>query len=64
MCLGKEIKNITSLLRPVHTVSPSQKVETLLKDFQSMHIQLAVVTNEFGEFAGIVTMEDIIEELV
>lgn len=64
MCLWKEIKDISSLLRPVHTVSPMQKVETLLKDFQTMHIQLAVVTNEFWEFAGIVTMEDIIEELV
>jgi len=40
------------------------KVSDLLRDFQKMHIQIAIVTNEHGATAGIITMEDIIEELV
>ena len=39
-------------------------VNNLLRDFQKLHIQMAIVTNEFGATAGVVTMEDIIEELV
>jgi CBS domain containing-hemolysin-like protein len=40
------------------------KINDLLRDFQKLHMQIAIVTNEFGATAGIVTMEDIIEELV
>lgn len=56
--------DLNRLLRPTHFVPQNQKIEQLLKDFQRLHIQLAVVTNEHGETAGIVTLEDIMEELV
>lgn len=52
------------LVRPAHFVPQNQKIEQLLKDFQRLHIQMAVVTNEHWETAGIVTLEDIMEELV
>lgn len=52
------------LVRPAHFVPQNQKIEQLLKDFQRLHIQMAIVTNEHGETAGIVTLEDIVEELV
>lgn len=52
------------LIRPAHFVPQNQKIEQLLKDFQRLHIQMAIVTNEHGETAGIVTLEDIMEELV
>jgi len=52
------------LVRPAHFAPQSQKIEQLLKDFQKLHIQMAIVTNEHGETAGIVTLEDIMEELV
>ena len=52
------------LVRPAHFVPQNQKIEQLLKDFQRLHIQMAIVTNEHGETAGIVTLEDIMEELV
>ena len=52
------------LARPAHFVPQNQKIEQLLKDFQRLHIQMAIVTNEHGETAGIVTLEDIMEELV
>lgn len=56
--------DLQRLVRPVHFAPQSQKIEQLLKDFQRLHIQMAIVTNEHGETAGIVTLEDIMEELV
>ena len=45
-------------------VSPAITTADLLSEFQKRKVQFAVVTNEFGQIEGIVTMEDIIEELV
>lgn len=56
--------DLNRLIRPAHFVPQNQKIEQLLKDFQRLHIQMAIVTNEHGETAGIVTLEDIVEELV
>lgn len=56
--------DLRRLIRPAHFVPQNQKIEQLLKDFQKLHIQMAIVTNEHGETAGIVTLEDIMEELV
>jgi CBS domain containing-hemolysin-like protein len=55
---------IQDLIRPAYFVPESKKINELLRDFQQQHIQMAIVTNEFGGVSGIVTMEDIIEELV
>jgi CBS domain containing-hemolysin-like protein len=52
------------IMRPVHYVPESMKVMDLLRDFQKLHIGMAIVTNEHGATAGLVTMEDIIEEIV
>lgn len=57
-------KSIKDILRPVLYVSSNKKVSHLLRQFQKEHVQLAVVVNEFGGTVGIVTLEDIIEELV
>ncbi len=56
--------NLQDLIRPVLHVSSNKKVIQLLRQFQKEHTQLAVVINEFGGTVGIVTLEDIIEELV
>ena len=55
---------IRDIIRPVLYVSSNKKVIQLLRLFQKEHAQLAVVVNEFGGTVGIVTLEDIIEELV
>ncbi|MCC9073480.1 hemolysin family protein [Flavobacterium sp. F-65] len=55
---------IKEMMRPVLFVPSSRKIGSLLKEFQLKHIQLAVVVNEYGGTQGIVTLEDIIEELV
>ncbi|MBK8054635.1 MAG: HlyC/CorC family transporter [Saprospiraceae bacterium] len=56
--------NIRQLVRPLIVTPESRKIGSLLKEFQLKHIQMAIVVNEFGGLEGIVTMEDIIEELV
>ncbi|MES2836500.1 MAG: hemolysin family protein [Bacteroidota bacterium] len=56
--------SIQDILRPAYFVPLNKRINDLLNEFQTMHIQMAIVTNEFGSTAGIVTMEDIIEELV
>ncbi len=55
---------IKGLLREPIFISESAMIKHVLKQFQKKHVQLAVVTNEVGELSGIVTMEDILEELV
>jgi len=59
-----EEMSFQQILRKPLFVSESSKIKNLLKQFQKKHIQMAVVTNEIGELTGIVSMEDILEELV
>lgn len=54
----------TSLLREPYFIPESKKLDDLLTDFQSNKNHLAVVVDEFGETVGIITLEDIIEEIV
>lgn len=62
--IDNRFKSIKEIMRPAHFVPENMKVNDLLRDFQRLHAQIAIVTNEFGATAGIITMEDIIEELV
>jgi CBS domain containing-hemolysin-like protein len=62
--IDNKFKSLNDIMRPVHFVPESMKINELLRDFQKHHIQMAIVTNEFGATAGLITMEDIIEELV
>jgi len=55
---------IRDLLRPPTFVPESKSVQNLLKEFQQTRTHLAVVTNEFGGIAGLVTIEDVLEEIV
>lgn len=53
-----------SIIRKPLFISENYKIKNLMKQFQKKRIQMAVVTDEIGEVTGIVTMEDILEELV
>jgi putative hemolysin len=53
-----------ALLRPPYFVPETKKINDLLKDFQTKKIHLAVVIDEYGGTSGIVTLEDILEEIV
>ena len=54
---------IKNIIRPINLVPESTKVKDLLKQFGQQHRSVAVVLNEFGGTAGMVTTEDIIEEI-
>jgi magnesium and cobalt transporter len=56
--------NIRALLRPAVFVPESKGLNDLLRDFQSNHNHLAIVIDEFGRVAGLVTIEDVLEEIV
>lgn len=55
---------LSNHLRPAYFIPESKKISELMKDFQRKRLHMAVVIDEFGGTAGIVTMEDVIEELV
>ena len=53
-----------SLLHQPYFVPENKKIDDLLADFQEKRVHMAIVVNEYGETEGLVTMEDIIEEIV
>ncbi|MBW7885220.1 MAG: HlyC/CorC family transporter [Caldilineaceae bacterium] len=55
---------IRELLRPAYFVPASKRVDLLLKELRQQRIHLAMVVDEYGGIAGLVTVEDIIEEIV
>ncbi len=61
---GKEDEPISPLLRDAFFVPETKTAAELLKTMQVNHVQLAIVVDEYGGVAGIVTVEDLIEEIV
>jgi CBS domain containing-hemolysin-like protein len=57
-------RTVQELARPPYFVLETKKVSELLREFQSEHLQIAIVVDEYGGTAGIITTEDIIEEIV
>ena len=55
---------ITEIVKPVIYITKTQKINDVLKDLQEKQMHLAVVSDEYGSTAGIVTLEDILEEIV
>jgi CBS domain containing-hemolysin-like protein len=61
---GDEEKNIRPLVRSVYEVPETKPVAELLEEMQKAHVQLAIVIDEYGGVSGLVTVEDILEEIV
>ena len=55
---------VKDIMRPIHVVPGSREVEEVLADFKRLKAHMAVVLDEYGGTAGIVTMEDLLEEIV
>ena len=53
-----------SLIRPSYFVPETKKIDALLREFQENKVHIAIVVDEFGGTSGIVTLEDILEEIV
>lgn len=56
--------DIRDLLIPAHFIYKNQKLSDILNDFRANKLHIAIVTDEYGGFLGIVTMEDLLEEIV
>jgi CBS domain containing-hemolysin-like protein len=61
---GREDDAISTLVRPTYFVPATKPVAELLREMQKAHAQLAMVIDEYGGVAGLVTVEDILEEIV
>jgi putative hemolysin len=61
---GKENESIKPLVRSVYFVPETKPVAELLEEMQKAHVQLAIVIDEYGGVCGLVTVEDILEEIV
>ncbi len=62
--LNPEKKSINSLLRPALFVTENVIIQNLLNQFKRSKIQIAIVVDEYGGTTGLITLEDILEELV
>jgi putative hemolysin len=62
--IGKADLDWHTLMRSPYFVPESKKLDDLLKEFQSEKVHLAVVVDEYGGTSGIITLEDVIEEIV
>jgi len=56
--------SITTIIRPATFVPETKRVPELLKEFQRKQVQIAIVVDEYGGTAGLVTIEDLLEEIV
>ncbi len=61
---GKRDMPINSLLRPAHFVPETMRVNALLEDLQRRKVHMAVIVDEYGNTAGLATIEDLIEQIV
>lgn len=61
---GRSELPIRSVLRPVHFVPESMPVDELLQELQESKVHMAIVVDEYGGTAGVVTIEDVLEEIV
>jgi CBS domain containing-hemolysin-like protein len=62
--IDKPQTSLHGLLRPIYYTPTTKPINVLLREFQKERVHMAVVIDEFGGMAGIVTLEDIIEEIV
>lgn len=62
--INKTNKSLLEISHPAYTVTENKPIDHLLREFQKKKVQMAIVISEYGGTIGIVTLEDILEELV
>ncbi len=60
----REIFDLRALLRPAKFIPESKRLNILLKEFRSNRLHMAIVVDEYGGVAGLITIEDVLEEIV
>ncbi len=61
---GESVETVDSIMRPATFAPDSKPVDDLLREMQAQHVHVAIVIDEYGGTAGLVTIEDILEEIV
>jgi CBS domain containing-hemolysin-like protein len=64
MLYKHEAKTITELMRPIIFIPETVKINQLLRELRQKHMHIAIVINEHGSLTGLITLEDILEEIV
>ena len=64
IAMTKEEYSVQSLLRPIILVPETMTLDNLMMEFKNQHIQMAVVVDEYGGTAGLITLEDVLEEII
>lgn len=64
IALTKEEYSVQSLLRPIILIPETMTLDNLMKEFKKLHSQMAVVVDEFGGTSGLITLEDVLEEII
>ena len=62
--VGRDDFSLSAMLRDVFFIPETKKINSLLKDFQAKHMHMAFVVDEYGDLVGLVTIEDVLEEIV
>lgn len=60
----REQKKVAEMLRPIALVPESKEISALMRELQESNAQMAIVVDEYGQTAGLATMEDLMEEIV
>ncbi len=61
---GNAVFKLNELLRPAYFIPESKRLNVLLREFRSTHLHMAIVVDEYGGVAGLVTIEDVLEQIV
>jgi len=61
---GNKLEKLQDILRPVYFVPEAKRVDELLDEMQARQVHMAIVVDEYGGVAGLLTLEDIVEEIV
>jgi magnesium and cobalt exporter, CNNM family len=61
---GKQDTSLHALLRPAYFVPEAKKINELLEEMQRQRVHMAIIVDEYGGVAGLVTLEDIVEEIL
>lgn len=64
IAMTKEEYSVQSLLRPIILIPETMTLDNLMMEFKKLHSQMAVVVDEYGGTSGLITLEDVLEEII